>query len=237
LTDRNLRIVSQSFSKRFPAQVDISSVDLNALRKEQILIAKKIILKDTFKTPEILAGVDLSYKESNCIVAYVALKSKTLEVLEKRAITHKVVFPYIPTFLAYREGPPILALIEQLDKFPDILMINGHGIAHPLFCGCASHIGFLTSIPTIGIAQKFLHGMTSEIPVSVGSYCYATYSGRRVAAVFLSKKGCKPIIISAGHFITLGGCLKIVKQSLKGYKFPEPLRLAHKFAQDEQRRM
>lgn len=218
-------------------QMDINSIDFESLRKEQSLLAKKVVLEDTSAIPEIVAGVDLSYKNATCIVAYVALKSKTLEVLEKRTITHKVVFPYIPTFLAYREGPPILALLEQLDTFPDILMINGHGIAHPLFCGSASHVGVLIGIPTIGIAVKLLHGMTSEIPVSVGSYCYATYSGRQVAAVFLSKKGCKPIIISPGHLITLDSAIQIVKQSLKGYKFPEPLRLAHKLAQEEKKRI
>lgn len=219
------------------AQMDINSIDFEFLRKEQSLLTKKIILKDTFDTPEVLAGVDLSYKESNCIVAYVTLKSKTLEVLEKRTIKHKVVFPYIPTFLAYREGPPILALLEQLDTLPDILMINGHGIAHPLFCGCASHIGVLTSIPTIGVAQKLLHGMSSETPVNVGSYYYVNYRVQKVGAVFLSKEDCKPIIISPGHLITLDTSIKIVKHSLKGYKFPEPIRLAHKLAQEEKRRM
>ncbi len=229
------RDISEEFVKRFSEKIDYSSLDLDSLRKEQKYLAKKIILRDKFNIPEILAGIDLSYQESNCIVAYVALKSNTLEVLEKRAIKHKVVFPYIPTFLAYREGPPILALLEQLDTFPDILMINSHGIAHPLFCGSASHIGVLTSIPTIGIAKKLLQGMSSEIPVNVGSYYYITYSGQRVGAAFLSKKGCKPIIISPGHLITLDSCLKIVKHSLKGYKIPEPLRLAHKLAQEEKK--
>jgi len=235
LTDRNLRTFSQNLSNRFPAKVDICSIDLNSLRKEQSLLAKMIILEDKFDAPEILAGVDLSYKESNCIVAYVALNFKTLEVLECSAIKHKVVFPYIPTFLAYREGPPILALLENLEKidaFPDILMINGHGIAHPRFCGCASHIGILANIPTIGIASKFLYGMSSEIPLNEGSYCHVNYRGQRVGVTFLSKKGCKPIIISPGHLITLESCLKIAQQSLGGYKFPEPIRLAHKFAQE-----
>ncbi|MFX1465042.1 MAG: endonuclease V [Promethearchaeota archaeon] len=231
------RDISEEFLKGFSKKIDFNSLDLNSLRKEQKNLAKKIILKDKFDSPEILAGVDLSYMESKCIVAYVTLKSSTLEVLERRAIKHKVVFPYIPTFLAYREGPPILALLEQLDTFPDILMVNGHGIAHPLFCGSASHVGVLTNIPTIGIAVKLLHGMNSEIPVNVGSYYYVTYSGRRVGAVFLSKKGCKPIIISPGHLTTLDSCIEIVKHSLTGYKLPEPLRLAHKLAQEEKKRI
>ena len=219
------------------AQMDINSFDLESLRKEQSLLAKEIILEDKFDTPEILAGVDLSYKNANCIVAYVALKSKTLEVLERNAIKQKVVFPYIPTFLAFREGPPILALLETIDTLPDILMINGHGIAHPLFCGSASHIGVLTSIPTIGIAAKLLYGMSSETPVNVGSYYYVNYRVQKVGAVFLSKEDCKPIIISPGHLITLDTSIKIVKHSLKGYKFPEPIRLAHKLAQEEKMRM
>lgn len=229
--------ISEELLKRFSENIDYSSLDLDTLRKEQKYLAKKIILKDKFDTPEILAGVDLSYQESICIVAYVAVKFKTLEVLERNTMKCETTFPYIPTFLAYREGPPILALLEQLDTFPDILMINGHGIAHPLFCGSASHIGVLTSMPTIGIAQKLLYGMSSEIPVTVGSYFYVTYSGRRVGAIFLSKDSCKPIIISPGHLITLESCIRIVKHSLKGYKLPEPLRLAHKLAQEEKRRI
>lgn len=231
------RDISEEFLKRFSEKIDDSSLDLDSLRKEQKYLAKKIILKDKFDIPEILAGVDLSYQESNCIVAYVAVKFKTLEVLERNTIKCEVNFPYIPTFLAYREGPPILALLERVNTYPDILMINGHGIAHPLFFGSASHIGVLTSIPTIGIAKRLLQGMSSEIPVNVGSYYCVTYSGRRVGAVFLSKKDCKPIIISPGHLITLDSCLKIVKYSLKGYKLPEPLRLAHKLAQEEKKRI
>jgi deoxyribonuclease V len=83
-------------------KIDYRSLDLDSLRKEQKYLAKKIILKDKFDVPEILAGVDLSYQESNCIVAYVAVKFKTLEVLERNTITYEVNFPYIPTFLAYR---------------------------------------------------------------------------------------------------------------------------------------
>jgi deoxyribonuclease V len=237
LAEKNKLDFPHSFSENLSTQMDIDSIDFESLRKEQNRLAKKIILEDTFDTPEIVAGVDLSYKKATCVVAYVALKLKTLEVLERRAIKHNIVFPYIPTFLAYREGPPILALLEQLDTFPDILMINGHGIAHPLFCGSASHIGILIGIPTIGIAAKLLSGMSSEIPVNVGSYCDVKYRDQRVAAVFLSKKGCKPIVISAGHLITLDSAIQIVKQSLKDYKFPEPLRLAHKLAQEEKERI
>jgi deoxyribonuclease V len=116
-------------------------------------------------------------------------------------------------------------------------MINGHGIAHPLFIGYASHIGITANIPTIGIATKLLHRMSSEIPVNVGSYCYVYYKDKCVGAVLLSKDGCKPIIISPGNLITLESCIKIVKHSLKGYKLPEPLRLAHKLAQEEKRRI
>lgn len=231
------KVFSQNFLKRFSEKIDYNSLDLDSLRKEQMYLAKKIILKDKFDAPDVLAGVDLSYKNTTCIVAYVALKFKTLEVLEKNAIKHKVVFPYIPTFLAFREGPPTLALLEEINTRPDILMINGHGIAHPLFYGYASHIGVLTSIPTIGIATKLLYGMSSEIPVNAGSYCYVNYKSRRVGAIFLSKEGCKPIIVSPGHLITLDSCIKIVKCSLKGHKLPEPLRLAHKLAQEEKKRI
>jgi deoxyribonuclease V len=231
------RLTSQEFLKRFSKKFDSSSLDLDSLREEQMYLAKKIILKDKFDTPEILAGVDLSYEESNCIVAYVAIEYKTLEVLELNTMKVEVNFPYMPTFLAYREGPPILRVLERIDTHPDILMINGHGIAHPLFCGCASHIGVLTSIPTIGVAQKLLHGMSSEVPVDEGSYRYVDYKGKKVGAFFLSKYGCNPLIVSPGHLITLDSSLKIVKHSLKGYKLPEPLRLAHKFSQDEKRRI
>ncbi len=227
------RVITQCLMKRFSEKIEYNSIDLDSLGKEQMYLAKKVILKDKFGTPVVLAGVDLSYKNTTCIVAYVALKFKTLEILERKAIKQKVVFPYIPTFLAFREGPPTLALLEKINTRPDVLMINGHGIAHPLFYGYASHIGVLTSIPTIGIATKLLYGMVCEIPANVGSYCYVSYKGRRVGAIFLSKKGCKPIIVSPGHLITIDSCLRIVKCSLKGYKLPEPLRLAHKLAQEE----
>ena len=75
-----------------------------------------------------------------------------------RISTHKLKFPYIPGLLVFREGPPILEMIQSLIHFSKLVFINAHGIAHPWFCGCASHMGVLSGIPTIGVASQILCG-------------------------------------------------------------------------------
>lgn len=67
-------------------------------------------------------------------------------------------YPYIPGFLAFRETPAYTILFERLKKnrpdlWPHVLLVDGNGILHNRGFGCASHIGVLMDIPSIGVGK------------------------------------------------------------------------------------
>lgn len=201
------------------------------LRKIQRQIAKKVILKDMFSKPiTTIAGFDLAFSNERAFAAGVLLNYKTLDIRETKIIKTDLSFPYIPTFLTFREGPPIIQVYKKLQTKPDIIMINGQGISHPLFCGIASHVGVLLDIPSIGIAQSKLCGEYKE-PKEVGDCSPIFYERRKVGYVYKSKRNCKPIFISPGHKVSFETSLKIVKSCMKDRKLPEPISLAHSFAE------
>ena len=187
---------------------------LKKLRKEQEELRKKVILEDAH--PSLIGGVDVSYSSRNAYVALVIMRDGKYEVMGEKM---RVEFPYIPTYLAFREGPIISEILKKVEE-DILLMIDGNGILHPRFMGLATYVGVKNNIATIGVAKSLLIGEVREGKVYIGSKLAGQYiqSGR--------KKG---IYVSPGHKITLDSAVRVVKRYLK-YKNPEPLRLAHIYA-------
>ena len=209
-------------------------VEIEALRRIQRELSLKIVVQDVFKTSVTkISGIDLAFVKEKAIVACVTMSFPSLEDVKKKILETELDFPYIPTLLSFREGPAIVKMINSLRSETDIFLVNAQGIAHPLFCGCASHVGVLTQKPTIGVASSNLCGIYDHEPIEVGEAVPMYYSGRAVGWILKSKKGCRPIFISPGHLVSLESSLKIVKDCLKNHKLPEPLYNAHRLANEE----
>ncbi|MBO3755449.1 MAG: endonuclease V, partial [Candidatus Brockarchaeota archaeon] len=130
--------------------------------------------------------------------------------------------------------PAIMETYVKLENKPDVVMINGHGIAHPLFCGIASHVGVLLKGPaTIGVAGSKLCGEYDEAPEAEGEWSALKYKGKVVGAVLLTRRGCKPIFVSPGHKISLKSSVEIVKHFITSHRLPLPLQRAHHLANSE----
>ncbi len=193
---------------------------LKKLRREQEEMRSKVILEDGY--PSVVAGVDVSYSGRDAYVALVIMREGgKAEVLKEKM---KANFPYIPTYLAFREEPIISKVIEELNE-EILLLIDGNGILHPLNMGLATYVGIKNDIATIGVAKSKLMGEIQGNKIILNGQMVGEYieSGR--------KKG---IYISPGHRITLESSTRIVKKYLK-YKNPEPLRLAHIYANEYRR--
>ncbi|MGQ9705846.1 MAG: deoxyribonuclease V [bacterium] len=180
---------------------------------------------------KIIGGIDTSYKKNNVLSAICIMNIISGEVIEKNIGIFKKGFPYVPTYLAFREVPAIIKAIDTLKHIPDIFLIDGHGICHPRRVGIASHIGVVLGIPTVGVAKSHLIGDFNEPGSDKGMYSPIKINDDIVGFVFRSRTGVKPIFISPGHLIDLESTLKIVEKSLNKYRIPEPLRCAHIFAQ------
>lgn len=187
-----------------------------------------------FKT---ICSFDVSYDKStrkNYAVA-VLMKYPQLEEIERSFLVEQADFPYVPGLLAFREGPAIMKVYRKLKNKPDILLFDGHGIAHPRGMGIASMIGILFNKPSIGCAKSRLVGDYTEPDQTRGSVSDLFYKGRKVGHVLRTRAGVKPVFISAGHLIKLDTATDIVLRCCLKYRLPEPIRVAHRLANQVRR--
>ncbi|MCW4031786.1 MAG: endonuclease V [Candidatus Bathyarchaeota archaeon] len=211
-------------------------IDLDKLRIFQDKLSKKVMIKDSFKRPiKLVSGIDVAYLNEQAIISIAVFNYQNKEFVDNIISIEDVSFPYIPGFFGFREGTIIIKTIKKLNLESDIIMVNAHGIAHPRKYGCASHIGLIIKRATIGVVNNILYGNYKKKPLNIGDWVPLENENQIIGAVLKSKQGCKPIIVSPGHLITLESALAIVKKFLKGHKFPEPLHIAHVIAKQKRR--
>lgn len=176
-----------------------------------------------------VAGVDISVSrgDSAARAAVVVLSHPQMELIDVRVIERKVSFPYIPGLLSFRESPLILAVCEELTVEPDLVLVDGQGVAHPRRIGLASHLGVLWNRPTIGCAKSRLCGDHGPVSAEPGSHAEITDGGDVVGAALRTRRGVKPMYISIGHKVDLPAAIEWVLRCCRGRRQPEPTRLAH----------
>lgn len=200
----------------------------------QLSLASKIEKQDRIGTINYIAGVDIGFEQQQNITltraVIVVLSYPSLKVVDYVLHREKTNMPYIPGLLSFRETPAALAAFKQLKQQPDLIMVDGQGIAHPRRLGVASHLGLWLDIPTIGVAKSRLCGKYQIIPKHKGSWVPLEDNNELIGAVLCSKENIKPLFISIGHRVSLETALKWVTACLTKYKLPEPTRLADRLA-------
>jgi deoxyribonuclease V len=204
----------------------VSVQDAFRIQKE---LTKKLVLDDDPGDPALVAGVDVAFSRGRDLLyaAIVVLDSETMEPVEVASAAQQPVFPYVPGLLTFREGPVVLQAYEQLKHPPDLLMFDGQGIAHPRGLGLAAHMGVLLDKPSIGCAKSRLVGEFKEPKQKRGAMRTLSLHRQKVGVVLRTKDNTKPLFVSPGHRITVETAAKRVLEAGRGYRLPEPTRLAH----------
>ena len=190
-------------------------------------IIKKISLIDSFSKSNIVGSFDVAYKREYAFAACVVYDWNSETVIEEKTLRAKVDFPYIPGYLFLREVPHFLSLLNQIRTIPEIIIIDGHGIAHPRFAGSATVFGVISQIPTIGVAKKPMR-----------YFKYKQTKTKKLEEVYLNEKHVgyrlgfekkwNPIYVSPGHKISHKTAYLVVKSlQTNKYKLPIPQQLAH----------
>ncbi len=192
-------------------------------------LSRRVSKTGEVTAPRFVAGVDIAVGKAGEMAqaAIVVLSYPELRLVEVEAAQGKLDFPYIPGLLSFRESPLILAACQKLSLSPDLIMVDGQGIAHPRRLGIASHLGLILDIPTIGCAKSRLCGSHQEPGRESGSYAVVTDRGETVGVALRTKNGVKPVYVSTGHKISLENAIYWVLEYCRGYRLPEPTRLAH----------
>ena len=204
-------------------------VGASQAREIQSSLAKKVMTQNKVVSPRLIAGIDISATDAQGVArgAAVILRYPEFGIVEVKVAEGRITFPYVPGLLSFRESPLILAACEQLCNVPDLVLIDGQGIAHPRRCGLASHVGLFLDLPTIGCAKSILCGRHEPVGQEAGSHAELFDNGELIGAALRTKPGVRPIYISVGHKIDLASALQWVTKCCRGYRVPEPTRLAH----------
>lgn len=141
----------------------------------------------------------------------------------------EVDFPYVPGYLAFREVPPLMKAWELLPEKPDLLVVDGHGIAHPRRMGIAAHFGTLSGQASLGCAKHKLCGEYQEPAPEQFASSPLVHKGETIGYVLRTKAKVNPVFVSPGHKIDLQGSLDVIKGCVGKYRLPEPTRQAHNF--------
>jgi deoxyribonuclease V len=203
-----------------------------AAKAIQTELAAEVSRVGRVTAPRLIAGVDISVNRWNGTGrgAVVVLSYPDLEIVEVKVVEDKITFPYVPGLLSFREAPLILAAFEKITNVPDIVIVDGQGIAHPRRMGLAAHLGLCLGIPTIGCAKSRLCGEYEEPANEQGSRTELLDNGEVIGAVVRTRAGVKPVYVSTGHMIDLEAAINWVEACCRGYRLPEPTRLAHQAA-------
>jgi deoxyribonuclease V len=195
----------------------------------QLRLAPLVSRSSELTEPRFIAGVDISLNRAEGVAtgATVVLEYPELGLVETRVVSGKLDFPYIPGLLSFREAPLTLVACERLSVTPDLILVDGQGIAHPRRLGFASHLGLFLDMPTIGCAKSRLCGSHEEPGDEPGNYTKVVDEGETIGVALRTKAGVKPVYVSIGHKVDLQTAIYWVLECCRGYRLPEPTRLAH----------
>ena len=206
---------------------DVTTAEALLLQKE---LAKKVVVHHHLIGPiQSVAGVDVSYRRHghDFHAAVVVLDLKTMALLEAQTASGKVRFPYVPGLLSFRELPFVLSAFNKLASRPDVVCVDGQGIAHPRRFGLASHLGLWLDLPTIGCAKSRLCGQHDPPGEARGAWTPLYDRDEVIGRVVRTRDCVKPVYVSPGHKIGFAKAMEIVLQCGRGFRLPEPTRQAH----------
>ncbi|SFC63875.1 deoxyribonuclease V [Parapedobacter composti] len=173
------------------------------------------------------ADISLNLYSTTIYAGIIVLSFPELRPVGWSLVQAETRFPYVPGYLAFREVPALVAAWKQLPEKPDVLVIDGHGIAHPRRMGIAAHFGVETGQASMGCAKKLLTGSYQEPGLAVGSYSPILAGTEQIGYAFRSKTKVAPVFVSPGHRVGMDNSLAVIRQCVGRYRIPEPTRLAH----------
>lgn len=215
--------------------------DVKAARELQRELAGRVALRDDYPRPlRTIAGLDVGFEDGGAVTraAALLLDADTLAVLDQQVVRVPTRMPYIPGLLSFRELPALVPALEALAQTPDLVFVDGHGIAHPRRLGIAAHAGVITGLPTIGVAKSILVGEGKPLHDMRGAHTPLRDKGEQIGWMLRSKERCLPLIVSPGNRVSMAAAPELVMRFVTRYRLPEPTRLADRLAsrRDERRR-
>lgn len=214
-----------------------STQPLRFLRDHQQHLPAQIELSAYGETPAEIGAVDLSYLEEGTAVAcYAVVETETGRLIWSDTVHRPIRFPYITGYLAYREIPILLDLLEQVQtqrRLADVVFVDGNGILHPRRAGIASHLGVLANLCTVGVGKKLLCGQVDLSRVTPDEPQPILDGGEDLGRAMKAEAGSRPVFISPGNRIDSAGAARLARLLFHGHRVPEPIYYADRLSRAE----
>jgi deoxyribonuclease V len=205
---------------------DLTPSDAIALQRD---LASRVETRPPLARWDLLAGADVSYNRFSNIfhAGVVVIETRDWTVVERQGAVLETNFPYVSGLLSFREAPVLLAAFAKVGSQPDVILLDGQGQAHPRRLGLASHLGLWLDRPCLGCAKTRLTGQFKNLGRKAGSTAPLVDRGEVIGSVVRTKHAVQPVFVSVGHKIDLDSAVRVVLACSRGYRLPEPTRLAH----------
>lgn len=225
-SDEKIEMLSQR-ERDFKIEHCESSEFVSFYRKQEQL-SSQVISSGELNHAQYIAGADVAYneQEQHMVGALVVLDVETLEVIDQATHEMDITFPYVPGLFSFREVPPLIEAYKKLKVKPDLIVCDGHGVAHPKGAGMASHLGVELGVPTIGCAKTRLIGGYNEVQEKRGSFSSLMLGDKEIGRVLRTQDGIKPMFVSIGHMVSLDTACEWVLKLCSQYRQPETTRKA-----------
>ena len=204
-------------------------INFKELREIKKKVLEGVKLENSFKEINKIAGFDLAFVDSKVICGVCVIDYKTMEVVETKQFSYEIEMNYYPEFVAFREGPPIISALKELENQPDVLVIDGNGFTSKKRLGLATYVGVMLNKSTIGVTR----GLIFETLDVDKIMC----EDKQVGLALRTKEFANPIFVVPGYNIDIDTAVAVIKKTLIGHKMPEPLHAAHNVAIKEKKKI
>jgi deoxyribonuclease V len=201
-------------------------------RALQDMLARRVIVRDGFRSPlRAIAGFSVAMEDDGARTRAVAvlLDADTLDLIDAQIAHVSATTKYVPGFLSFQVMPALLRVLDMLPRPPDLVLMDGDGIAHPQRFGLAAHFGVVSGLPTIGVGHKLLLGTAADLHQIRGAYTPLREHGEQIGWVLRSKPEVAPIIVSPGHRVAMASVADLVMRFTGTERMPEPILMAQQF--------
>ncbi len=214
--------IPHSWTKRYSTAIEI----------QKNILAPRMDLYGVAPEEGLVLGIESAFKESSQTVycAAVLMRYPGFTEIERSLVFGDIPFPPNPEIASFREGRIIAKALEKIEAKPDLLMVHGEGISAISGIGIASHLGIIYDIPSIGCARRKPSAPKPRVGRPKNSQAKVLRDGKEIAIALRSKLGVKSIYISPGYHLGLDDSVQLVKHMMRGFRTPEPIRVAHLLA-------
>ena len=212
-------------------QQSIWNVSEEEAKEIQFRLAPLIVTGDDWRRTGLVGGVSIRPVDRSLVRAAVSiLELANMKMVDSSVEKANAPLSYIPGLRAFQAGPAITAAFAKLQTRPEVVLWDGHGIAHPRRCGLASHMGIVLDIPSVGVSEELLYG-TCRLDMlgrERGASMPILDPERKdeIGVAVRTRSDVRPVFVSVGHRVSLKSAIRIVLKSAPEYRIPEPLRKA-----------